>query len=188
MTTTRQSRTTGVLIAAVLVAANGCDRKGTVQEPAGAPAPQSVAPPVDEGTSIPRADAKRELSSRERVEWTVAALTAAFESEARDDAWARDAEQELEAVATRVQLPPKSVVAARCRATICMVRMTLPGEAMDRALAAIKFDPAFATSGFVAKDAQQPSGVLVFVSRDGTMLDQHPHFLRAVAEMRSKST
>jgi hypothetical protein len=156
---------------------------------AGSPAGTALAEAAAENAPLAADSTKaasEEQTPRDENAWIVATLTKAHESEPRDGSWAPAAERHLEAVTSRAELASGTTVSASCRQTICLVRITFTATRAQELLRSVQFDEAFATSGYFTIDRDDPGKALMFVSREGTMLNEHPEFLAAVQATRAK--
>lgn len=144
----------------------------------GDPVPQAVPlPSTAEAAPVPFA------SQRELGLWTMGALQDAFAGEERDVAWAEQREAEIRAALVERPEGVGSLDALECRASLCRVVVTL-GSDPRRELQAITMTAPLDTSGFHGVDPDDPTKIRLFVSREGTVLTQHPHLVAALRARR----
>ena len=113
----------------------------------------------------------------------MAALQDAFVGEERDVAWAEQREAEIRAALGDRPEGAGSVDSLECRASLCRVVVTL-GSDPRRELHAITMTAPLNTSGFHGIDADDPTKIRLFVSREGRVLTQHPHLVAALRARR----
>jgi hypothetical protein len=173
-----------LLAAAAVVVVGGA---ALARERVLAPAPRPVAGDPSRGAEQPapasNGAATAFASEEDRARWTLRVLSEGFAREERDEAWAPGREAALHGVREYKRFPEGALLEAECRSAICRLTLTLPpGSRMIRANDLL-LAPQLGEGGFYGPDPDRPGTFLFFVGREGTALQEHPYFVRAVASL-----
>jgi len=170
---------TGVAVAVVVgpvaaAAAAGTDSKA---------APGRSSPAIA-GSQGDRAAGPAFASQAEMARWTLAVLDDIFVHEDRDDPWASAREARIREAGADDRLSGVDAIDVECRTSVCRVVLRLDPTRARRTLLALTVTPPLNTSGFHGVDPDDDRKIRLFVSREGTVLMEHPALVEALRSNR----
>ena len=130
--------------------------------------------------AVPRAFA----SQAEMAKWTMAVLDDIFVHENRDDPWASAREAQIRGARADERLSGVESIGVECRTSVCRIVLGLDPTRARRTLLALTVTPPLNTSGFHGIDPDDDRKIRLFISREGTVLMEHPALVTALRSLR----